>query len=49
MIKTLILALALIGTAATAQTRPNPGQRPGARPGQAKERIESAKIGFITR
>ena len=49
MIKNLIIALALIGTAATAQTRPNPGQRPGARPGQAKERIESAKIGFITR
>lgn len=49
MIKNLIIALAIIGTAASAQTRPNPGQRPGARPGQAKERIESAKIGFITR
>jgi Spy/CpxP family protein refolding chaperone len=49
MIKNLLIALALIGTAATAQTRPNPGQRPGARPGQTKERIESAKIGFITR
>ena len=49
MIKNLLIALALIGTAATAQTRPNPGQRPGARPGETKERIESAKIGFITR
>jgi Spy/CpxP family protein refolding chaperone len=45
MIKNLLIALALIGTAATAQTRPNPGTRLG----QAKERIESAKIGFITR
>lgn len=45
MIKNLLIALALIGTAATAQTRPNPGTRPG----HAKERIESAKIGFITR
>lgn len=45
MIKNLLIALALIGTAATAQTRPNPGTRPG----QAKERIETAKIGFITR
>jgi hypothetical protein len=49
MIKNLLIALALIGTAASAQTRPNPGQRPGTRPGQTKERIESAKIGFITR
>ena len=49
MIKNLLIALALICTAASAQTRPNLGQRPGARPGQAKERIESAKIGFITR
>lgn len=49
MTKTLILALTLIGTAALAQNRPHPGQRTGARPGQAKERIESAKIGFITR
>lgn len=49
MTKNLIIALALIGTSALAQNRPNPGQRPGARPGQAKERIESAKIGFITR
>jgi Spy/CpxP family protein refolding chaperone len=45
MIKKLIIALALISTAAMAQTRPHPGPRPG----QSKERIESAKIGFITR
>ena len=49
MIKTLILALAILGSTAVAQTRPQPGSRPGARPGQTKERIESAKIGFITR
>jgi len=53
MIKILILALAILGSTAVAQTRPQPGQGPGpqsgARTGQAKERIESAKIGFITR
>ncbi len=45
MIKPLVLALAVLGSAATAQTRPHPGPRPA----PAKERIESAKIGFITR
>lgn len=45
MIKPLVLALAVLGSAATAQTRPHPGPRPA----PTKERIESAKIGFITR
>ena len=45
MIKPLVIALAVLGSAATAQTRPHPGPRPA----PAKERIESAKIGFITR
>lgn len=45
MIKHLVLMLALSGSAATAQTRLQPGPRPA----PAKERIESAKIGFITR
>jgi len=45
MNKILIIAFALSTLSALGQTRPQPGQRPS----PPKERIESSKIGFITR
>lgn len=45
MNKFLIIGFALSTLSALGQTRPQPGQRPS----PPKERIESAKIGFITR